>query len=109
MYDSPYWFNLKELWTNFPTRSMDGHLKWYYLVQFAFWLQQIVVVNIEDRRKDHWQMFTHHIVTCTLLLGSYGAYQTKVGNAILCIMDIVDLTLPVSIPPFQATTRHTPC
>lgn len=97
MYNTKYWMNLRELWTDFPTRTMTGLLKWYYLVQFAFWVQQIVVVNIEERRKDHWQMFTHHIVTCFLISMSYAYYQTKVGNAILCVMDVVDLFLPVSV------------
>lgn len=96
MYNSSFWFNATELWTHFPTASMTPTMKWYYLVQFAFWLQQIVVVNIEERRKDHWQMFTHHIVTCTLIFGSYGYYQTKVGTAILICMDGVDLLFAVS-------------
>ena len=96
MKNSKYWLNVHEMWTNFPSREMDGLTKWYYLVQYAFWIQQILVVNIEERRKDHWQMFTHHLVTCTLLFTSYGYYQTKVGIAILCCMDIVDLVFPVS-------------
>ena len=72
MYTSDYWLNLRALWKDWPTREMDGLAKWYYLVQFAFWLQQIAVVNIEERRKDHWQMFTHHIITCLLIFTSYG-------------------------------------
>ena len=76
---------------------MTGLFKWYYLAQFAFWLQQIVVVHIEEKRKDHWQMFTHHIITSVLIFGSYGNYQTKVGNVILCTMDVVDLIFPVSL------------
>lgn len=96
MYESSYFFNLRALWSEFPTRSMTGLFKWYYLTQFAFWLQQIVVVNIEEKRKDHWQMFTHHIITCALMFSSYGYYQTKVGNTILGLMDVVDLVLPVS-------------
>jgi acyl-CoA-dependent ceramide synthase len=83
------------MWSAFPTRSMTGLFKLYYLAQFGFWLQQILVINIEERRKDHWQMFTHHIITCLLLIGSYGYYQTKVGNVILCLMDVVDLVFPV--------------
>jgi hypothetical protein len=75
---------------------MTGLFKLYYLAQFGFWLQQILVINIEERRKDHWQMFTHHIITGLLLIGSYGYYQTKVGNVILCLMDVVDLVFPVS-------------
>ena len=96
MYNSSYWLSLRALWHSWPTREMSGLAKWYYLVQFAFWLQQIVVVNIEKRRKDHWQMFTHHIITCTLIFTSYGYHQTKVGNLILCLMDVVDLFLPLA-------------
>lgn len=95
MYHSKYWLNLPELWTDFPVRLMSGLFKWYYLVQFAFWVQQIVVVHIEEKRKDHWQMLTHHIVTCLLIASSLGYYQTRTGHVILCIMDVVDITLPV--------------
>ncbi|KAI1623124.1 acyl-CoA-dependent ceramide synthase [Exophiala viscosa] len=93
MYNSDYWLNLRGLWRDWPIREMDGLAKWYYLVQFGFWLQQIVVVNIEERRKDHWQMFTHHIVTCALIFTSYGYHQYRVGNLILCLMDVVDILL----------------
>ncbi|KAK7513335.1 TLC domain-containing protein [Phyllosticta citriasiana] len=92
-YHSPYWLNLTEIWTNFPTNAISGLMKRYYLVQFAFWLQQIFVINMEARRKDHWQMFTHHIITCALIFASYSYYQTKVGNVILCLMDVVDIFL----------------
>lgn len=85
------------MWANFPTADMSRLMKFYYLGQFAFWLQQILVVHIEERRKDHWQMLTHHIVTCTLMFSSYGCYQTKVGHVILVIMDVVDLVFPVSV------------
>jgi very-long-chain ceramide synthase len=54
------------------------------------------VVNIEERRKDHLQMFTHHMITCSLIFGSYCYHQTKVGNVILCLMDVVDLFLPMA-------------
>ena len=92
-YNSDYFLDLHALWKNWPTRELDGLFKWYYLVQFAFWLQQIVVVNIEERRKDYEQMFTHHIITCALMLASYGYHQTKVGNLILVLMDSVDVLL----------------
>ena len=96
MYNSSYWLNFKELWSKFPEPLLEPRVKWYYIVQFAFWLQQLFVVNIEERRKDHWQMFTHHVFTSALLLTSYGFYQTKVGNVILSLMDVVDILLPVS-------------
>lgn len=88
--------NFSNLWTNWPNRELGFAQKWYILAQYAFWLQQIMVINIEQRRKDHWQMFCHHIITCTLIFNAYAYHQTKVANFILCIMDVVDLFLPVS-------------
>lgn len=95
LYNSGYWFNFRELWVGWPIRELDALMKWYYLVQFAFWLQQMLVVNIEERRKDYHQMFTHHIITSVLIFTSYGYHFTKVGNTILCLMDVADVFLPV--------------
>jgi acyl-CoA-dependent ceramide synthase len=49
-------------------------------------------------------MFTHHIVTTMLIFTSYGYHQTKVANLILCIMDVVDIFLPVSRSPLPVAT-----
>lgn len=111
MVQSDYLFDFKELWTNWPTREIGGLHKWYILAQYAFWLQQIMVINIEERRKDYWQMFAHHIVTTTLIFTAYGYHQTKVANLILCAMDVVDIFLPVCYPltlpeNFSLTMHH---
>jgi very-long-chain ceramide synthase len=95
MVHSDYWLDLKELWTNWPNREIGRLQKWYLLAQHAFWMQQILVINIEEPRKDYWQMLVHHIVTTMLIFTSYGYHQTKVANLILCIMDVVDLFFPV--------------
>lgn len=73
-------------------------MKGYILAQWAFWLQQIIVINIEERRKDHWQMFSHHIITTALISSCYCYCFTRIGNCILVIMDVVDLFFPVSSP-----------
>lgn len=86
---------MRELWTTWPNREVDWQMKGYVLAQWAFWLQQIIVINIEERRKDHWQMFSHHIITTVLISSCYCYHHTRVGNLILVIMDVVDLFLPV--------------
>ena len=93
--------NFKELWTDWPVREINGLFKWYYLVQYAFWIQQIFVLNIEERRKDFHQMFAHHLVTCSLIYGSYVYHLMRVGNVILCVMDVTDILLPVSPPAYK--------
>lgn len=92
---SPYFLNMTNLWTHWPGREMSGLLKTYILVQLAFWLQQIIVINIEARRKDHWQMLTHHFITVSLITASYRYRHTPVANVILILMDVSDFFLPV--------------
>ncbi|KAI5467842.1 putative longevity-assurance protein [Mariannaea sp. PMI_226] len=93
-YTNPHWLNMRELWTAWPSRELGAIMKTYLLVQWAFWLQQIIVIHIEERRKDHWQMLTHHFVTCTLIWACYAYGHTRVGNLILILMDFEDLVLP---------------
>ncbi|KAK7984633.1 hypothetical protein PG990_013399 [Apiospora arundinis] len=93
---SPYYLNMQELFTNWPIRELSGVSKAYFLAQWAFWLQQVLVINIEERRKDHWQMLTHHFVTIALISCAYYYHQTRVGNLILVLMDLVDIFLPLA-------------
>lgn len=94
--NSSYWLNFEELWSTWPSREISGELKWYYLVQLAFWLQQLLAINLEKRRKDFGQMFLHHCVTSFLMYVAYAYRWTNVGNVILCIMDVVDFLLPLA-------------
>lgn len=92
-YHSPYWNNLDNIYAGWPHYRMSLLFKKYYLVSIAFWLQQVVVLNIEAQRKDHLQMFSHHIITIALVIGLYYYYYNRVGNLILMIMDSVDIFL----------------
>jgi acyl-CoA-dependent ceramide synthase len=105
-YTNPHWLNMKELWTAWPSRDLGGIMKTYLLVQWAFWLQQIIVIHIEERRKDHWQMLTHHFVTASLIWACYGYGHTRVGNLILILMDIGDLILPVGLSNLTYEREH---
>lgn len=107
--NSPYWLNNQAIWRTWPARQMSGPFKWYHLVQLAFWFQQILVIHLEKRRKDHNQMLTHHIITCITISVAYVYRYTNVANVVLCLMDIIDLLLPVSpYLPFShvATCSH---
>jgi len=96
LYQSPYRFDSKELWTDWPLRELTVHYKRHYLVQLAFWLQQLFTLHIEKRRSDHWQMFLHHVVTIALISASYYTHFTSVGHAVMCVMDPVDILLPLA-------------
>ena len=84
-----------DVWINYPHIPLAGPIKFYYLTQNAFYIHQILVLNAEARRKDHWQMMTHHVITVVLMLGSYFYNFTRVGVLIMMLMDLCDIFLPV--------------
>lgn len=92
-YQSPYYYDVNNIFRGWPHDRMSGLFKKYYLISIASWLQQLVVLHIELRRKDHYQMLSHHFITLALVIGSYYYYFSRIGNLILIIMDCVDIFL----------------
>lgn len=92
-YNSNYFFNCYNIYSNWPHNKLSGLFKFYYLVQTANWFQQFIIIFLEAKRKDHYQMVSHHVITILLCTGSYCCYFTKIGHIILLLMDIVDVFL----------------
>ncbi|CAO3644587.1 unnamed protein product [Cunninghamella blakesleeana] len=96
MYNGPHWFNTKHYWIDYPHMYISRITKNYYLMQMAFWFHQLYTIHIEKRRKDHFAMVTHHLITIILLTGSYYTNFTRIGNAVLCCMDLADVFLSLA-------------
>lgn len=86
-----------DLWLNYPHVPLAGAVKFYYLIQNAFYLHQVLILNAEARRKDHYQMMAHHIITIVLMVTSYAYNFTRIGCVIMVLMDCCDIFLPVSV------------
>jgi acyl-CoA-dependent ceramide synthase len=87
-----YWYRTNEFWTSYPNWNMKANLKRYYLMQFSYWLQQLIVLvlGLEKPRKDYMELVAHHIVTLWLVGWSYVVNLTYIGNAVYLSMDIPD-------------------
>jgi len=85
-----------DLWLNYPHIPLAGPVKFYYLIEAAFYLHQVLIINAEARRKDHIQMMTHHVLTIALIGASYFTNFTRVGCLILVLMDWCDIWLPLT-------------
>ncbi|KAI8994830.1 TLC domain-containing protein [Pilobolus umbonatus] len=96
MYDSPWWFDTTYFWRDYPVYDYTKEFKYYYLVQFAYWLQQIFVLQIEAPRKDYKELVLHHINTLLLISFSYVCNFTRVGNAVFVCMDLPDAILAIA-------------
>ncbi|PNP80116.1 Fum18p [Fusarium nygamai] len=91
---SPHFSDMDQLWIDWPQRDVDGLIKFYILTQLAYWIQQVISVNIEARRKDYWLNVVHHFITITLILLCYVYHHTRVGSLILVMMDAIEILFP---------------
>lgn len=90
-----YFANMDHLWIDWPQRDIDGLTKFYILTQLSYWIQQVISVNVEARRKDYWLNVAHHFITITLILVSYVYHHTRVGVLILVMMDAIEILFPL--------------
>ncbi|KAJ7667969.1 TLC domain-containing protein [Mycena polygramma] len=89
-------FDPEDLWRNYPHIPLSTPVKFYYLTQCAFYAHQILILNAEAPRKDHYQMLAHHFITVFLMGASYFLNFTRVGCLIMVLMDWCDIFLPIA-------------
>ncbi|TFY75026.1 hypothetical protein EWM64_g8983 [Hericium alpestre] len=93
-----WWYKTEHFWLEYPHWQMKPELKRYYLMQAAYWCQQLIVLvlRLEKPRKDYNELVAHHFVTLWLVGWSYGVNLTMIGHAIYMSMDIPDVLLALS-------------
>ncbi|KAL5612848.1 hypothetical protein BROUX41_004070 [Berkeleyomyces rouxiae] len=96
---TPVWYyNTRGMYENFPHRTHEDVVKFYYLFQAAYWAQQaiVLIMGLEKPRKDYKELCLHHVVTLTLIGLSYRFHFTYVGLAVFSTHDISDFFLATS-------------
>ncbi|KAF2267576.1 longevity assurance proteins LAG1/LAC1 [Lojkania enalia] len=96
---TPVWyFNTTGMYEGFPHRTHEGVFKAYYLLQAAYWAQQMIVLllMLEKPRKDFKELVAHHFITLALIWCSYRFHFTYMGIAVYITMDISDFFLATS-------------
>lgn len=99
MSHTPIWyFNTRAMYEDFPHKTHAADFKFYYLFQAAYWAQQAIVLllGLEERRKDFKELVGHHIVSLALIGLSYRFHFTYMGLAVYITHDISDFFLAVS-------------
>ncbi|KAI0796697.1 TLC domain-containing protein [Abortiporus biennis] len=93
-----WWYQTQYFWIDYPHWEMKPELKAYYLMQMAYWIQQlmVLVLKLEKPRKDYTELVAHHLVTLWLIGWSYLINLTLIGNAVFLSMDLPDIFLAMS-------------
>jgi len=90
-----WWYRTEYFWLEYPHWEMKPELKRYYLMQAAYWCQQLMIMTLklERPRKDYNELVAHHLVTLWLIGWSYLVNLTYIGNAVYLSMDLPDSLL----------------
>ncbi|KAK2043103.1 TLC domain-containing protein [Colletotrichum somersetense] len=96
---TPVWyFNTTGMYENFPHKTHEAIVKFYYLFEAAYWAQQalVMLLGLEKPRKDYYELVAHHIVTLALIALSYRFHFTYMGIAVYLTHDISDFFMAMS-------------
>lgn len=96
---TPVWyFDTVGMYAGFPHKTHEAVVKFYYLFQAAYWSQQAIVMllGMEEPRKDFKELIGHHIVSLALIALSYRFHFTYMGLAVYLTHDISDFFLATS-------------
>ncbi|EGG17244.1 ceramide synthase [Cavenderia fasciculata] len=86
-------FPTMNIWIGWPVQPFTTLFRTYYLLELSFYLHCTIALFFETRRKDFYQMLTHHITTFFLVGASYWYRYHRIGLAILWIHNISDIFL----------------
>mmetsp|Transcript_36879 Transcript_36879/g.47660 ORF Transcript_36879/g.47660 Transcript_36879/m.47660 type:complete len:260 (+) Transcript_36879:466-1245(+) len=94
---SKFWwldFDKKDETTGHSVHSyMTEAVAAYYILYAARYLQGMLSVLMEHRRKDFWEMMLHHFVTWALVSISYMYGWNRVGLVVMLVFDPADVPL----------------
>lgn len=80
-----------ELWAGWPTTYASPAVKMYFQMEVGAYLHQLMWTEVS--RSDSVEMIIHHVVTLTLLFGSFFFNFTKMGSVIILLHDFSDIFL----------------
>ncbi|CAL1133609.1 unnamed protein product [Cladocopium goreaui] len=86
----------KACWTNYPFQEVSADLRRFYLTAVGYHCSEVVLLLLEVRHPDFWEMMLHHLVTCCLVLFSFGLNYLRVGSLVLLLHGITDIFINLS-------------
>ncbi|RXN36024.1 ceramide synthase 6 isoform X2 [Labeo rohita] len=90
---SPWLWNTRECWYNYPYQPLTVDLHYYYILELSFYLSLLFSQFTDIRRKDFLLMFLHHVATISLITFSYVNNMARVGTLVMCLHDAADVLL----------------
>ncbi|XP_061471230.1 ceramide synthase 5 isoform X2 [Rhineura floridana] len=96
LWSSPWLWDTRQCWYNYPFQPITSSLRYYYLMELSFYWSLMFSQFIDIQRKDFVIMFIHHLAAVVLISFSYINNMVRVGTLVLCVHDVSDIFLEVA-------------
>jgi ceramide synthetase len=99
----------KYFWINYPFHPFSVFFRIYYIFEVSFYIHQAIILFFFDyKRKDYYELVTHHLVTIALIGISFILRHFRIGLVILLIHDASDIFLYLAkIFHYLQRVKHT--
>ena len=96
----PWYEHPLTCWVPHPTTQAEEGFRWdlqvVYVSALAVWIYTCFVHRfLDERRKDYFVMYVHHIVTIALVAGSWAARYLRIGLLVMWVHDVSDVFIDV--------------
>ncbi|KAI1892398.1 hypothetical protein AGOR_G00132950 [Albula goreensis] len=93
LWQSPWTWDTRHCWYNYPYQVLSPGLYHYYVTELAFYCSLVFSQFTDIKRKDFLIMFVHHLATVGLISFSYVNNMLRVGSLVMCVHDASDFLL----------------
>ncbi|XP_040196210.1 ceramide synthase 5 [Rana temporaria] len=90
LWSTPWLWDTRQCWYNYPYQPLTSHLYYYYIQELAFYMSLMFSQFTDIKRKDFLLMFIHHLAAVSLISFSYVNNMARVGTLVMCLHDSAD-------------------
>ncbi|XP_037548676.1 ceramide synthase 2a [Nematolebias whitei] len=94
--DKPWFYDMKQMWQDFPKMPLLPSQYWYYMIELGFYLSLVCSVASDVKRKDFKEQIVHHVATILLISFSWMVNYTRTGTLIMLVHDASDYLMELA-------------
>uniref|UniRef100_A0A670YEA4 Ceramide synthase 3 n=1 Tax=Pseudonaja textilis TaxID=8673 RepID=A0A670YEA4_PSETE len=88
-----WFYDLWQVWLNYPNHPMLPSQYWYYMLQMSFYWSLLFTLGTDTKRKDFMAHVVHHFAALGLMFCSYSANYLRLGTLVMIVHDSADIWL----------------
>ncbi|XP_046568275.1 ceramide synthase 2-like [Haliotis rubra] len=90
LWERDWFWDTKYCYIGWPNQHVDTPLYCFYLAELGFYWSLLFSSLTDVKRKDFWEMTTHHLITITLIYFSWIINFVRIGALIILVHDVSD-------------------